>query len=283
MNFRFSIFVLFFVLMYDIILSRRKCFMNYKQELIKRYEYLYENVHYILGSYVHQQSTKEFLEDKIKYKSSLKKPLITLKSLDLDMLLSIEEFLFCDFVMEQIPFYKELEVKKKDTKFLKEVKKGLRLMKVHNNSYKHHIFDIKLDMWNLLKQVREFIMEQSNFYQNKKLKLDALDEYFRICRYANDGKVWTSGYELTGHDVKQMDSFMIVMPKQARPYLCGSSGYGIMNTKFIYYLACDDNKRNDNKSILSEKEKQDIYLKFHDEMPWDFHIIDDSTPRQKKL
>lgn len=244
--------------------------MNYKEELIKRYEYLYENISYILGPYVHQQSMIEFLEDKIKYKSSRKRPLATLQLLDYDILFLIEEFLFCDSIMEQIPFYLELEIKKKDSKFLKSVKQGLHLMKSHNKSYQHHFFDIQLDMWTLLKQVREYIIDQANNYENKKLKLDALDEYFKICRYSNDGRVWTSGYELTGHDVKQIDDFMMIVPKHDKLYLSGGSGFGIMNTGFIYYLSDESNKRKDNRSILSEKEKQDIYLKFHDEIPWDF-------------
>ena len=42
--------------------------------------------------------------------------------------------------------------------------------------------------------------------------------------------------------------------------------------KFVNFLIRDSFKYEYNYSVLTEEEKQRIYLKFHDEMPWDYSV-----------
>lgn len=252
--------------------------MNYKRELIKRYQYLYENIDYILLPYMRQQSIGEFFMYKIKHKSVIQKPLIYLESLDRKMLLSLEEFLFCDILMEQSSLFHKLEEKKQDPKFLEIVKQGLRLLKLKNSRHDSDLFRLKLDLWKLLQFVRWFIEDQVSDLENKELKLEALDEYFRIYRYSNDDRIWTSGYHLTVQDAKNVIHLM--GPIKFEEYDRDVTDIGLKNNAFIQFLSDKTNKRKDNCSILSEKEKQEIYLKYHDEMPWDF--ICDQKKKVKK-
>ncbi len=90
-----------------------------KQELVKRYKYLYENAYFILAPYMYEQSEQEFRSYLIKNYSKkdsnniLKKPLIYLKINRLDYINSLfEEFLLSEKPTEESSLYKMIESKK---------------------------------------------------------------------------------------------------------------------------------------------------------------------------
>lgn len=80
-----------------------------KQELVRRYKYLYENAYFILAPYMYEQSEEEFkkLVDEYSNKYNgivrlLKKPLIYLDTYQLNNRAPLfEEFLLSDKPMEK--------------------------------------------------------------------------------------------------------------------------------------------------------------------------------------
>ena len=197
--------------------------------------------------------------------------LIYLKELPEKLLLNIESFLLSDIPFNKSNLYVELEEQKKDLEYLSKVKNGLILLEKDNKD-KLEQLQTKLDSWKLLSRVREFIDEQSGDLKNKEEKLIALDEYFRINRYSNNGKLWTSGYSINIKDMDNFSSFSVILPKNERKPRRDKDDIGLTNGEFINFIADQSNHCDYNFSILTEKEKQDIYLTYHDELPWNFEI-----------
>ena len=222
---------------------------DYKNELIKRFEYIYENSTFILAPYMVEES---FRDDKFKHLGKLPDYL----------LIEIEKFLLGDDRMEDIYFYKMTEGLKKNKTHLEKVKQGLSLLEDS---------DEKLDVKKLLDTVRNFIIEETSSLEIKAKKLKALDEYYRIYRYSNDGKVWTSGFDINIRDMKNFDYYSGVLSKSYLVTNVGTSD-SVRPGKFVNFLVREGFKNKDNNSVLTEEEKQRIYLKYHDEMPWDYSI-----------
>ena len=105
-----------------------------KQELVKRYKYLYENAYFILAPYMYEQSNEEFeitvVENIKKYNDPiLKIPLVYLNINRLDSVNSVfEEFLLSDKPMEETTLYKMIESKRNNKDYLEQVKIGLALL-----------------------------------------------------------------------------------------------------------------------------------------------------------
>ena len=102
---------------------------------------------------------------------------------------------------------------------------------------------------------------------NKHDKLLALDQYFNIARYTNDGRVWRSGYEITFSDYKN-SRYAFYMTYHEPAYPRETNDAGLEANKFIDYLINEKNFNEENNVILTEEEKQKIYLKYHEELPW---------------
>lgn len=252
-----------------------------KEELINRFKYIYENSEYILAPYMYKQTESERNEINKKYKEEgfdsliSDELLIYLKKLPVNLLLDIESFLLSDIPFSESKLFNELEEQKKTEKYLLKVKEGLNLIKEKNNRFNSDIFKEKLDSWNLYLKVREFINEQSGDLSNKKKKLSALDEYFRINRYKNDGKIWSSGYSLYFKDVDNYDNFSYsaVIDKNPREPIRDKNDIGLRRCIFTDYVSNYSNHYDYNNSLLTEEEKQNIYLLFHDELPCDLEKI----------
>lgn len=248
-----------------------------KEELIKRYKYIYENATFILAPYMYEQTKEERDKLNSEYKKDGYKTLVSdklliyLKELPVDLLLDLESFLLSDIPFNESKLYIELEAKKKNPEYLAKVKNGLILLE-KDNTNKSSLFQTKLDSWKLLLTVREFVNEQSGDLKNKEKKLNALDEYFRINRYSNNGKVWTSGYPINFKDMDNFSNFSAVMSKNEIKPRRDKKDTGLKNGIFINYLSNYDNHYEDNLSLLTEQEKQEIYLQYHDELPWDLEI-----------
>lgn len=235
-----------------------------KEELVKRYKYIYENAYLIVAPYMYEQTEEEFKKSKEKF--GFDKPYIYLK-LDYknDINILFEDFLFTDTPMEESILYETTENKKNNKKYLEKVKNGMQLVEKANEG-KDAIMHIKLDHWSILCAVARYIEEQSGDLKNKVNKMKVLDEYFRIGRYKNNGKIYTSGIKPDLHD---FDS--IVLPKKEIEPRRDRNDIGIKKNKFITTIS-NSPKFEYNNSIFTEREKQEIYLGYHDELPNDLEI-----------
>ena len=93
-----------------------------KQELIRRYKFIYENALFILAPYMHENTP---------YNKNIKSS-IYLNVLPQELLLLIESFLLSDINMEESELYKFVENNKSNTEYLKQYKKGLELLERKN-------------------------------------------------------------------------------------------------------------------------------------------------------
>ena len=148
-----------------------------KQELVRRYKYLYENAYFILAPYMYEQSNEEFeitvVENIKKYNDPiLKIPLVYLNINRLDSVNSVfEEFLLSDKPMEESLLYQIVESKRNDKDYLNKVKKGLKLLEKNGVNDKDEMLKSKLSIWKVLEKVSDYIEEQSGDLKNKDKKL----------------------------------------------------------------------------------------------------------------
>ena len=260
--------------------------MDIKTELIKRYCYIYENAAYILAPYMGQYI--DYGRDKWFKRLSNDKSVIRLNPLSQYLLVDLESFLLSDVPYNESKFYMELEMKKTDNAFLTTVNRGLDLLKKHNDEIYSPYLKLNLDAWEVFSKVRQFIDGQVVDRYNRVDKLHAMDEYFKIARYTNDGRIWTSGYELNIVDAhKNYYNLCMAIPKNM-PYPRDNNDTGLEGSNFISYLNNPSNMNEENKAILTETEKQRIYLRYHDELPWnktrvcekeEEYVLDLKSPR----
>lgn len=208
-----------------------------KEELIKRYRYIYENAFFILMPYGDLENVPRAL------------------------LLELESFLLSDIPVLESKLYKDIEEKKKKKEYIKQTKDKRATFSKDACNRK------SLDSKEVYSLLYDFIMEQSGDLKNKELKLQALDEYFRISRYTNDGKVWTSGVNINLIDMKNYSSCLTKIRKD-RKIIRAKDDIGLTKSSFVTFVADRKNHHSDNLSILTEEEKQAIYLMYHDELPW---------------
>ena len=241
-----------------------------KQELVNRYRYLYENAYLILAPYMYEETLEEYQKSVDSYikkfgRSIKDKPSIYLNINTLDSINSIfEEFLLSDKKVEDTELYKFIESKRNDKEYLEHVKKGLSLVEKENSSRDY--FKLHLRIWEILNPTYDYVREQSGDLKNKENKLRVLDEYYRIARYQNDGKIYKSGRNLT------LDESWggIIVDKKREPFR-DKKDIGITSNPFITAITKAPYYE-DNWSIFTENEKQQIYLQYHDELPCDLEI-----------
>ncbi|MBQ3021613.1 MAG: hypothetical protein IJD92_05280 [Bacilli bacterium] len=237
---------------------------NAKQEIINRYKYIYENADLILAPYMCEETPEEFKISKEKY--GYDKPLINLKINYQDNINKLfEEFLLSEKPFKETELYKYIERKRFDRKYLEKVKKGIELVQKANEG-KNPIMHIKLNFWGVLGSVERYIDEQSGDLNNKNNKIKVLDEYFRLGRYKNNGKIYTSGVKLDLHDCDSL-----IIPKKTKEPKRDKNDVGIKKNAFINVIA-NAPRYEYNSSIFTEREKQEIYLEYHDELPHDLEI-----------
>lgn len=245
-----------------------------KEELIKRYKYLYKNAPLILAPFMYEETKEEFQNRKKrmkeKYNFKCEYPFIGFDNIEFKKLYKIlEEFLLSDKKIEETTLYQTLENKRNDKEFLEKVKHGLELVEKKNK--RDSIIKTNLNIETILHSVCEYVDNQIKDTNNKNNKLKVLDEYFRLFRYDNTGRVIYGGRELL---IKDMNNFIIVLPttninksKLSR----NKEDLGIRKNSFITAIAKGPHYDN-NLSIFTEGEKQEVYLMFHDELPCDLEI-----------
>ena len=241
-----------------------------KQELIKRYKYLYENATFILAPYMYKQTQEELDAINKEFNLNSKELSIYLElnifELKNKTIMSMfEEFLLSDIKTEDSRLYKFIESNRNNKEYLEKVKNGLLLLEEKNSKELH--FKTSLTIWNILEKVSRMIEEQSGDLDNKKYKLGILDEYYRILRYKNNGKIYKSGRNLT---LDESWGGICIELKKREPYR-DKNDIGITKNKFITTIVKAPYHEY-NWSIFTEEEKQEIYLQYHDELPHDLMI-----------
>ena len=233
-----------------------------KDELIKRYKYIYENSMLILLPYVY-----------VKYEGN--KTVLRFKKIDEFLMLNLESFLLSDIKMEESDLYKLTENNKKDPEYLLSIKSSLKILKdtkiesVDNMPY--DFGDIRLDDWDILLAVWNFISDQKGKKKNTKKEKDILDLYFEMARYTNDGNVWKGGRYRT-----PFDSYNGVHPKETYARIIEncipekSRKTNENSSNFVNSLA---RLKNDGVEIISEEDKEKVYFSLHKEIPWNLEII----------
>lgn len=241
-----------------------------KKAILQRYNYLYDNAHLLLAPFMCDETEEEFQlhkkEYQEKYNLNYDKPMVYLNIKPLDKInIMFEEFLLSDKLLEETSLYQMLESKKEDCDYLKKVRIGME--KVSKNYHGNpELIKVSLGIGNILCKVCEYIDEQSNELNNRDYKLQVMDEYFRLLRYNNKGKVLYSGRNLSLKDISflpgKVDRNLKIPLKNNKDVIVNDFIMTIVNAP--YY--------ENNWSIFTEKEKQEVYLMYHDELPCDLEI-----------
>ncbi len=221
---------------------------KFKDEFIKRYRYLEINKDFILSPII---------------------PFIYLRFLKEEVLENLEILLLENIDLENNKGYLFLENLKQDKKYMKEVKKGVLKKDRYNKKCKYiPVMQCKPNVLTILVHIYTYIENQKFDIENKRRKLEVIDEYIRLAKYKNDGKIWSSGRYITGHDLLNMSSeWCATIPGTIlkEPQRITN---GVFNNEFI-------NAFSNTRSVLkdayhfSELEKQNVYLEFHDEISCD--------------
>lgn len=227
-----------------------------KEELVKRYKYLYENAFFILDPFVNTNS-KGKQKELTKYMN-----MGPFTSKEINSI--FEEFLLSDKNIEDTTLYKMVESKRNDEEYVEQVKKDyVELQK--DNPYFHSQFSI----FKILDMTAKYVESQCDNSKFMKNKLRVIDEYFRIARYKNDGRIYTSGIRPNLHDYASL--IMPVIPIQKK-IINDKTSSNIKRNPFITAIV-NAPYYEYNWSIFTEEEKQKVYLDFHDELPCDLEIV----------
>ncbi len=241
--------------------------MQYKdieQEFINRYKYLYINAKYILAPFIYKETREEkdrFIRRISEFNSRLALSTddglsVFIRLIDKKVLSDVESFLLSDIPYNESKLYLELEEKKKDSDFLLECKNNLELLSRENNN-------IIPNLTKLLKEVKSFIELQSGmlFIRNKKIL--ALEQYQLLDKYKNEDSI---SY------ISNNNTWCMVEEKKKRKKKRYNEYQALETSNFINYVSSDAARYDYNGCILTEDQKQDIYLEFHDELPWNLEI-----------
>lgn len=234
----------------------------FREELIKRYMFLYENKELILAMCIKKINIDDELKESIKiWEDYLKRLKINDKTVFIDMInsyksqLGIEKLYLCDRVSENIVLaFEEVlftDGDLEDTQLYKHVK-GLKNNPVFFESVMDLVDDLKtrrsfnqflknypaFSVWKILGYVREK-------YKNNSVALEALDKYYNIERTMITGLDSENGYLIFGdecYDDEKLSKY---------PFLTLTGGVPGS------YIICDYKK--------NKYELEDDYLVFGDE------------------
>lgn len=200
--------------------------MNTRNEIIKRYMYLYQNKELILALCIGTGIEKEKLEKKIKeserllssnsvYNRELMKLELENANYDLehekyylmanvnDSIVDMyEDFLFSDKEMEELDLYKHIEGVK-NSKYLDVFNTLIENLETRR---KRNFYLKKVPtftVWKILSYVRRKNIDN-------RLVLDALDKYYNIDRFMLTGDNYESGYKLLESDIYRLGEYCLV-------------------------------------------------------------------------
>jgi hypothetical protein len=200
--------------------------VNTRNEIIKRYMYLYQNKELILALCIGTGIEKEKLEKKIKeserllssnsvYNRELMKLELEKANYDLehekyylmanvnDSIVDMyEDFLFSDKEMEELDLYKHIEGVK-NSKYLDVFNTLIENLETRR---KRNFYLKKVPtftVWKILSYVRRKNIDN-------RLVLDALDKYYNIDRFMLTGDNYESGYKLLESDIYRLGEGSLV-------------------------------------------------------------------------
>ena len=200
--------------------------MNTRNEIIKRYMYLYQNKELILALCIGAGIEKEKLEKKIKeserllssnsvYNRELMKLKLENANYDLehekyylmanvnDSIVDMyEDFLFSDKEIEELDLYKHIEGVK-NSKYLDVFNTLIENLETRRkrNFYLEKV--PTFTVWKILSYVRRKNIDN-------RLVLDALDKYYNIDRFMLTGDNYESGYKLLESDIYRLGEGSLV-------------------------------------------------------------------------
>jgi len=200
--------------------------VNTKNEIIKRYMYLYQNKELILALCIGAGIEKEKLEKKIKeserllssnsvYNRELMKLELENANYDLehekyylmanvnDSIVDMyEDFLFSDKEIEELDLYKHIEGVK-NSKYLDVFNTLIENLETRRkrNFYLEKV--PTFTVWKILSYVRRKNIDN-------RLVLDALDKYYNIDRFMLTGDNYESGYKLLESDIYRLGEGSLV-------------------------------------------------------------------------
>ena len=200
--------------------------MNTRNEINKRYMYLYQNKELILALCIGTGIEKEKLEKKIKESERLlssnsvyNRELIKLElenaNYDLehekyylmanvnDSIVDMyEDFLFSDKEMEELDLYKHIEGVK-NSKYLDVFNTLIENLETRRKRNFHLKKVPTFTVWKILSYVRRKNIDN-------RLVLDALDKYYNIDRFMLTGDNYESGYKLLESDINRLGEYCLV-------------------------------------------------------------------------
>lgn len=200
--------------------------MNTRNEIIKRYMYLYQNKELILALCIGTGIEKEKLEKKIKeserllssnsvYNRELMKLELENANYDLehekyylmanvnDSIVDMyEDFLFSDKEMEELDLYKHIEGVK-NSKYLDVFNTLIENLETRRKRNFHLKKVPSFTVWKILSYVRRKNIDN-------RLVLDALDKYYNIDRFMLTGDNYESGYKLLESDINRLGEYCLV-------------------------------------------------------------------------
>lgn len=200
--------------------------MNTRNEIIKRYMYLYQNKELILALCIGTGIEKEKLEKKIKeserllssnsvYNRELMKLELENANYDLehekyylmanvnDSIVDMyEDFLFSDKEMEDLDLYKHIEGVK-NSKYLDVFNTLIENLETRRKRNFHLKKVPTFTVWKILSYVRRKNIDN-------RLVLDALDKYYNIDRFMLTGDNYESGYKLLESDINRLGEYCLV-------------------------------------------------------------------------
>ena len=200
--------------------------MNTRNEIIKRYMYLYQNKELILALCIGTGIEKEKLEKKIKeserllssnsvYNRELMKLELEKANYDLehekyylmanvnDSIVDMyEDFLFSDKEMEELDLYKHIEGVK-NSKYLDVFNTLIENLETRRKRNFHLKKVPTFTVWKILSYVRRKNIDNRSV-------LDALDKYYNIDRFMLTGDNYESGYKLLKSDINRLGEYCLV-------------------------------------------------------------------------
>lgn len=200
--------------------------MNTRNEIIKRYMYLYQNKELILALCIGTGIEKEKLEKKIKeserllssnsvYNRELMKLELENANYDLehekyylmanvnDSIVDMyEDFLFSDKEMEELDLYKHIEGVK-NSKYLDVFNTLIENLETRRKRNFHLKKVPTFTVWKILSYVRRKNIDN-------RLVLDVLDKYYNIDRFMLTGDNYESGYKLLESDINRLGEYCLV-------------------------------------------------------------------------
>lgn len=231
-----------------------------KKELIWRYKYIYSNIEYLVGSFLVCNTLRE------------ENDYVINKRIPYELLMLGQKFLLSDDVAEFSELVKYVERRKNDLEFVKSL--GI--------NEKKQVSKERL-IWEFLNSICNLITLQEENKILRRKKLIAMNEYYKILNYQNKTGIQRHGSKLINNYLKsEKNKWYLYLGRMHEEA-------DLKASKFIKMV--NDKKNYDETSlgILSDKEKQDIYLEFHDELAWDTLIkceVDKNNvdnPRKKHL